>query len=1061
MSTSKKEDSPTTGTASSSSSSKDDDTQPPAAAAAAAAPHKVLTYSRPKSKKTGRGGGNDILRKNDMAAKTYQAQRSMLTLVLAALVMAGSFLGGKRLGDMPQVEEAVSFVGDKITDLFNVIGSSSFLWANASSSSDDPTSSGDDDDGFQEYGYHCLRTNPDGSCRTWSNVQHFYNPDGNLETKWSTCMTEYDEDNEDAQEVHEEYSLYQKVFFEENILVEDKCLWLDYTMQQCTSYRPHYHEPFVHLSAAYTDVKRVVFVGGGDSMLLHEVLKYPSLELVLGLELDQVVTRNSFEHFKTQPHFDDERVQWWFGDGAKSLTLLPREYFGTFDLVLLDLSETVMSMTVTEGLDVFGAMKLLLSPTGIMVKNDFGYFEALSRVFDTCIQLDIPDVLYICDYELVLCGTDQVDFLNPKFDHLKGVKGSTLNVDTLIYKPHEEGRDDHWGPLTDYSKYWGEPRDCLPPGTTKEVDDESIAYAGVLMIVEAENVSNMESILELEGPLKQLGYNIISSSSQSSEESGGMKHVIVLKEGYLLMESWPGAKYCKIDIHLWGGFHKQESIRSKILDMLGSKDGDWQSYRIVTGGVRGCHTRADDLKSTGPDLSKIGVCDEVREGSSKSVVLDTSSDDDAVMAPIIEAGLDEIIPSIIGPAKGKNVVVICGPKGSPCRAKANLEKKWYDSVTTLYSCPVEDDEMDRGPAMPKWREQLSSGGDSLPEEFVLCGIAAGNALKDIARLSTYPEVVVVDALAPSEHVSNIHGGGFVAIWAKRMRKGPFVFFVPILDATDEQRTSFLKSRNNNPAQDEPEFYSEVYAGNGGQTMSFGLIHAGTSDSFLRLKESLGKLDENDHVKFSDLRRVTIRGAARKQSKFNPETFKQGDYDQQPGLEQFYGQRAIGLQTVFQLALKDAGEFLTALSISDAAHAATKRMGNGVVKESFHEMGEGALYVALMSYAQVVVTWDGAGSVNVNIFTYDETVDHKSLFVSKFRASLPSMNLVLKDEFPRGYGKVINKSDRVNRGESPSCYDHFKLCQNLSERCTDVKEFMHPNCPFSCGLCEKDGSRDEL
>lgn len=38
-------------------------------------------------------------------------------------------------------------------------------------------------------------------------------------------------------------------------------------------------------------VKRVVFVGGGDSMLLHEVLKYEGLEMVLGLELDQKVTR--------------------------------------------------------------------------------------------------------------------------------------------------------------------------------------------------------------------------------------------------------------------------------------------------------------------------------------------------------------------------------------------------------------------------------------------------------------------------------------------------------------------------------------------------------------------------------------------------------------------------------------------------------------------------------------------------------------------------------------------------------------------------------------------------
>eukprot|EP00577_Skeletonema_sp_RCC1716_P002359 CAMPEP_0113394340 /NCGR_PEP_ID=MMETSP0013_2-20120614/12442_1 /TAXON_ID=2843 ORGANISM="Skeletonema costatum, Strain 1716" /NCGR_SAMPLE_ID=MMETSP0013_2 /ASSEMBLY_ACC=CAM_ASM_000158 /LENGTH=1048 /DNA_ID=CAMNT_0000278145 /DNA_START=75 /DNA_END=3221 /DNA_ORIENTATION=+ /assembly_acc=CAM_ASM_000158 len=1028
----------------------------PSEAAAAASSHKVLTYSRSRS--SAKTGGNDTLRKNDKAAKTYHAQRTVLSIILATLVTAGALMSGLRIGQIIGNKYFVQGnlnIDTVITDLFSIISFPS-AYAESSSSSDDDDDDSSDDNGNNNP-YHCLRENPDGSCRTWSNVQHFFNHMGEMETKWSTCNTDYDEDNEHSELIDSENSLYQKVFFEENLFVGDKCLWLDHTMQQCAAYRPHYHEPFVHLSAAYTDVKRVVFVGGGDSMLLHEVLKYPSLEMVLGLELDQVVTRNSFEHFKTQPHFDDERVQWWFGDGAKSLTLLPREYFGTFDLVLLDLSETVMSMTVTEGLDVFGAMKLLLSPTGIMVKNDFGYFEGLSRVFDTCIQLDIQDVFYICDYELVLCGTDQVDFLNPKFDHLKGVEGSTFNVDTLVYKPQEEGRDDHWGPLTDYSKYWGEPRDCLPPGTAKKVDDESIAYAGVLMIVEAENVSNMESISELEGPLKQLGYTFITTSSQPSEKSGGMKHVIVLEEGYLLMESWPDANYCKIDIHLWGRFEKQESIRSKVLDMLGSKEGDWQSYRIVTGGVRGCHTRADDLKSTGPDLSIIGVCDDVREGSSKSVVLDASSDDEAVLGPIIEAGLDEIIPTVVGAANGKDAIVICGPKGSPCRAKANLEKKGYDTLTTFYSCPLKEDEMDRG----KWREQLSSGGDSFPEEFVICGRKAGDALKDISRMSSYPQVVVVDALAPSEHVSTVHDH-FVEMWVNHIDE-PFVFFVPIIDATDEQRTSFIKSRFN--IQDkEPEFYSEIYAGDGDKTMSFGLVHAGTSASFLRLRESLSKLDRNDHVKFSDLRRVSIRGAARFQTDYDPVTFKQDDYDQQPGLEQFYGQRAIGLQTVFQLALKDAEESLTALSISDAANAATKSMSKGVVEESFHEMGEGALYVALMPNAQVVVTWDGAGSVNVNIFTYDETVNHKSRFVSKFKASLPSMNLVLKDEFPRGYGKVINKSDKVNRGESPSCYDHYKLCQKLSKagRCEDdAKDFTHLNCRFSCGLCEKDDSRDEL
>jgi spermidine synthase len=124
---------------------------------------------------------------------------------------------------------------------------------------------------------------------------------------------------------------------------------LEETLQICSSYRPHYHEFSSHFPARYINsVQRVVFIGGGDSMLLHEVLKYPSLELVVGLELDQVVTRKSFKYFHTQPHFDDERVEWWFGDAIKSLLLLSKEYWQSFDLVLVDLSETVMVSLTTK-----------------------------------------------------------------------------------------------------------------------------------------------------------------------------------------------------------------------------------------------------------------------------------------------------------------------------------------------------------------------------------------------------------------------------------------------------------------------------------------------------------------------------------------------------------------------------------------------------------------------------------------------------------------------------------------------------------------------------------------
>jgi S-adenosylmethionine/arginine decarboxylase-like enzyme len=927
-------------------------------------------------------------------------------------------------------------------------------------SSDNEDSSDDDATDGQQQRHTCLRHNPDGSCQIYSNVQHFKNEFNQLEFKWSSCESDYDDSHDDFETVHSERSLYQNVIFEENLVMRDKCLRLDNTLQQCSSYRPHYHEPFVHLSAAYTNVKRVVFVGGGDSMLLHEVLKYPSLELVLGLELDQKVTRNSFEHFKTQPHFDDERVQWWFGDGAKSLTLLPREYFGTFDLVLLDLSETVMSMTVTEGLDVFGAMKLLLSDTGIMVKNDFGYFEALSKVFDTCIQLVIPDVTYICDYELVLCGTDKVNFLKPNFDHLKG------GVETLFYKPLED-EDDHWGPLSDYAKYWGDSsKDCLPPGTDNGKKQEDVAYAGVLMVVEAENVSKEAtmSVESLEDTLKDLGYTVLTSSSQPSAKSGGDMLVVVLEEGYVLAETWPDVNYCKIDIHLWGKFNKQESIRSKVLQSLGSKDGEWQSFRIVTGGMRGCHTRAEDIKSIGPDLSKIGVCDEVSKDSNKLVKLNASQDDEQTLAPVIEAGLDDVIPAIVGSAKGKNAVVICGIEGSPCRAKDNLEKKGYANLITLYSCSDEDeaeikqDAYHHGLALKKWREQLQSDSN----EFVMCSKKASVALKEMAQRVRGISVVVVDALAPSVHVYESY-----QYWLKFWKtiKTPFILFVPIVDAADEQRAFFLRTRYNH-GEDDPEFYSEIYAGDGTKTMSFGLIHEGTPKSFRALTEAQAKLEKNEKVKFVELRKTTIRGAAREQGDaYDPVLFSWNDYDQQPGLEQFYDQRAIGVQTVFQLQRKpSAKKSLSASSIESAAKFATNTISKPPMKETFKIVGEGAIYVALMSNAQVTITWDGADSINVNIFTYDQSLDHDAYFVKKFKAPLPSMNLMLKDEMPRGYGKVINKSDRVNRAETPSCYDHYKLCTTISKDggCDEKKDWMHTNCKFSCGLCEKSvDAKDEL
>ena len=943
-------------------------------------------------------------------------------------------------------------------------------------SEDDESSSSSDDDGSYEAGGNdrCLVRNANGSCRFYDNVQHFRNDLGELEIKYSSCDDPYEENQEDFEDEFKfakERSLYQMVTFEENLAEGDKCLRLDNTLQQCSSYRPHYHEPFVHQSAAYLNknmlsgVKRVVFVGGGDSMLLHEILKYDELEMVLGLELDQKVTRNSFEHFKTQPHFDNPKVQWWFGDGAKSLTLLPRDYFGTFDLVLLDLSETVMSMTVTKGLDVFGAMKLLLSPTGIMVKNDFGYFEKLAKVFDTCIQLLIPDVNYICDYELVLCGSDEVNFLEPSFDHLKGVKAG--KVDTLVYRPQDEERDDHWGPVVDYSKYWNDPLGCKD---SEDVHDpESVAYAGVLMIVEAENVAfnrggkakDVEKALT--EPLRKLGYNILSTTSRSAP-GAGVATAVAMAEGYILSESYPDSDYFKLDIHLWGGFDKQADIRSEILSSLGCKEGQWSSYRIVTGGMRGTATRPHDLDTTGPDLSQVGKCLKVEKDSPKAIVHDSKVEDEASLAPLLDAGYADLVDKMVGDAPSRNAVVFCDTEG-PCAARDSLSKLGFASLAVLRECSQDEERAmksnsdARGEAMRKWSEAMSDASNA-SSEISICGKRPVEALYEVAAAVHGVHVVAVDARASPELVI-----GTQEYWRRYSRKisKPFLMLAPLIDTKDVRRRSFLDSRHNNPVV-EPEFYSEIYLGDGSRVMSFGLIHQGNSLSLQGLVRARDALDLRDEVKIADVRKVTIRGAMRTQMNYNPVKISWNDYDQVPGLEQYYGQRAVGLQTVFQLGINKNGK-LSFDSLEEDFRATVKSHFGGKADVASHKVGKGGLLIALTSEGQVAVTWDGDDSVILNIFSYSEDMRHDYDLAMHMVANLPSMSLNLKDEMPRGHGKVITKSERVNFSETPSCYDHYKMCVPLSEegnckvRGYVAVEWMNEHCMFSCGHCGK--KSDEL
>ena len=53
--------------------------------------------------------------------------------------------------------------------------------------------------------------------------------------------------------------------------------------------------------------------------LLVILLKYFMIADAIDFQIDQKMARNSFKYFGSQPHWDNDRVQWWYGNAAKSL----------------------------------------------------------------------------------------------------------------------------------------------------------------------------------------------------------------------------------------------------------------------------------------------------------------------------------------------------------------------------------------------------------------------------------------------------------------------------------------------------------------------------------------------------------------------------------------------------------------------------------------------------------------------------------------------------------------------------------------------------------------------
>jgi len=117
-----------------------------------------------------------------------------------------------------------------------------------------------------------------------------------------------------------------------------RCLIVDGKIQSAQFDEYIYHEALIHPAMVMHPVPReVMVVGGGEGAVLREILKHPSMERLLMVDIDSEVVEICKRYLPewSQGAFDDPKVETCYMDARKYL----EENDDKWDIIFLDLTE--------------------------------------------------------------------------------------------------------------------------------------------------------------------------------------------------------------------------------------------------------------------------------------------------------------------------------------------------------------------------------------------------------------------------------------------------------------------------------------------------------------------------------------------------------------------------------------------------------------------------------------------------------------------------------------------------------------------------------------------------
>jgi S-adenosylmethionine/arginine decarboxylase-like enzyme len=664
------------------------------------------------------------------------------------------------------------------------------------------------------------------------------------------------------------------------------------------------------------------------------------------------------------------------------------------------------------------------------------------------------------------------------------------NIETLYVDPLDVA-DDRLELVHDYrrnsdNKY---KKMCKAHADEKEELITQQGSPGIFMVVEAEEVTmDLNSINHVQNAvsktLEKAGFKVksfaVRKESSLLSESNNAETILVMREGYVAIRTWPEHNYCAFDIHLWSSFEKHDAAKKAVVTGVEGKMTTTSSYRIVAGGMFGVSTWKDDVKVHGPQIHQ--VCDQ------SSLPVRDAPMDIGTFELAIEAGL-----SLVLDEEKYVAAALCGDQGA-CRSIGLLEKnEKVGEVMPLYLCSDltgDDQHSEDG------RMRIIEC-----ERGILKSIQ--ESLSDDKRL----RVIIVDRSAPRLLVQMLLRIFIEGKDNKNVLAPDIMVLTTIENESEGWKRNFLDKIRKDVVKVDPLFRAEVLFNTTASSMELGILSSGDESFMKDLIDMAENVEKKSNLAleireiFGGLWRLNHR--LKMPDEEAEEFFTHEDYDRTSPLEQWWSQQPVGHQTLFQFEARPllVGDhvhayfrgvtasrcpvgLITAVHNEDSYditfiafaaeafhyHKSLTRVGHEIHGTSvprnelrkvggspnnpkdeqlseekvmsalqyalsaidprafsapeIHKLevdGDGCLLVAYCSGGSVVLMWDGRIHIDVNLFTFSESSSAHDAFEQQLKTMLRSLEAILVDEQPRGFGRVVTFKEDLGIGEREAPY----------------------------------------